>query len=921
MKPLFEIPKLLHPKYFLANKCVEDLMAEGISFAPIDALKKLLTVSDFAYQKINILRALLREDDCQALLPRDFYFTALKGLSLESTQHVYLRELRDFRNRHLLRLMLLEYSGFAPTEEIMCSWSDCADALILHALAYCQQVLRVRHGVPRTPEGKEDFLHTLAMGKLGGRELNYSSDVDLIFAFTQSGETDGQEPLSNAHYWSKLIQNFVYLMQQMTVDGFVFRVDLRLRPNGDSGPVVYSLAAMETYYQEQGRDWERYAMVKARVITENLQTPEWFERLIIPFVYRRYVDFSVIESLRSMKALIEREVQLDPRLDDIKRGRGGIREIEFIIQNVQLIRAGRLPQLRKQNALAALAAIKQAKLIPRCEALKKAYVFFRRLENALQSLEDKQTHSLPNEPIKQAQISWAMGAAHWDELLVALHQFQRIVSSSFLSVLAKTDAYEDEKRMLTNQLSSLWQWHVEESMAVNLLTSIGYEQAEHCYHMIYEFRHSNRCKRLPQSARLRLDRFMMLLLTELAHVPKTDEVLVQVIHLLENIVGRSAYLALLTENPQALNELLFWIGKSPFISSLLASQPFLLETLLNQDKDWEPSSKKQLEKELAQLLGNAQDVEAQEDCLRQFKLTKWLMAARAEVYGTASAVRIGEFLTDLAEVIILAVFDLACTQLSLRHPKMNDMKSKFAIIGYGKLGSREMNYTSDLDLVFLHSALPSDEDLITRLTQKIVHMLTVRTRTGVLYAVDTRLRPSGSAGLLVSPIGAFVTYQKNQAWVWEHQSLLKARVVLGGMRIRKTFQALKESILSLPRDLGRLEEEILSMRAKMEQSQDLHSLKYATGGLLDLEFLVQFLALRTGDASLAQCTHTLALIHQLFLLEVLSEAHYLILKKTYERYHHLLHQNTIEPQAVCEQVEEEFLGVCAFYYKAFAYKS
>ncbi|MGL5741548.1 MAG: bifunctional [glutamate--ammonia ligase]-adenylyl-L-tyrosine phosphorylase/[glutamate--ammonia-ligase] adenylyltransferase [Legionella sp.] len=905
-----EIPELLQSKSWLIEKHLSDLQH------PLrDSGIKLVLVSDYASRHIQLLKTLVMRDACCSLLTRDDYFRALKNVPLNLPQVTYLRELRQFRHEHFLRLLLIELSGNASTEEVIRAWSDCADALILHALDYCKSALAQRYGTPRDGEGDEVNLYALAMGKLGGRELNYSSDVDLIFAYTVVGETDGEERIDNQQFFSKLVQQFVQTLQNVTADGFVFRVDLRLRPNGDSGPLVSSLAAIETYYQEQGRDWERYAMVKARVITEPVAAiAPWFERLIIPFVYRRYVDFSVIESLRSMKAMIEREVELNPRLDDIKRGKGGIREVEFVIQNFQLIRGGRLPQLQKQNALLALAVLKQEKLLPHTDALKQAYLFLRRLENVLQSLNDQQTHSLPADLVKQEQVILAMGYSSWGSLINKLHQYQRIISYAFHSVLGKVKDYEDEKRVLTNQLSSLWQGHVETGMAINLLTSLGYANAPHCYQMIHSFRHSQRCRRLAQGARMRLDRFMVMLLAELTHVEKTDEVVLQVMHLLENIVGRSAYLALLTENPQVLTELLFWFAHSPFITSLLVNQPFLLEVLLDQGHEWRPQSLHQLQRLLVEKLTHHHDVEVQEEILRQFKLTNWLMAARAELYGFSSAVRIGKFLSDVAQVIVNQVLEIACEQLSLRYPEMKQIKSHFAIIAYGKLGSREMNYASDLDLVFLHTANLSEETLVTRLTQKILHMLTTRSQSGVLYSVDTRLRPSGAAGLLVSHVDAFVEYQKHQAWTWEHQALLKARIVTGNARIRAVFLQLKKSVLLLARDKSMLQQDVVSMRSKIEQHQDRNLIASA---LLDLEFLVQFLILKSGEPSLARYTHTLSQLQHLFLSGVFSKEQYVLLKKAYRMHHRLGHQNLLRPGVVSDQgmqdeisaVSSAFLGL------------
>lgn len=905
------IPEVLQSKTAFFEKNASDLQ-----HPLIESVKKLLLISNFSCRRIDLLRTLLKEDQCQNLLSRTQYFAAASQLSLDWPQNTFMSSLRKFRTTHFLRLLLLELAGIATTEQIMRSWSDCADALIMQVLDYCKQSLFARYGTPTDQQGQQVQLFCLAMGKLGGRELNYSSDIDLIFCYAKAGETDGLEQIDNIQYFTKLIQLFVQIMQTTTEDGFVYRVDLRLRPHGESGSLVLSLASMETYYQEQGRGWERYAMVKARIISEQLQdVPSWFQSLITPFVYRRYVDFSVIESLRSMKALIEREVRLNPRLDDIKRGKGGIREIEFIIQNFQLIRGGRMPRLQQQNALSALAVLKQEHLFSRSDTLKTAYLFLRQLENVLQSLDDKQTHSLPNEEIQQAQIAYAMDFSSWSELEVKLHKYQRIISAMFSMVLGKVEAYEDEERLLSNQLSILWQGHMEDSMAVNLLTSLNYANAQQCYQMIHAFRHSRKCRRLSQSARMHLDRFMVLLLTELKNFKNTDQVLLQVMHLLENILSRSPYIALLTENPQSLHELLYWLESSPFITSLLSSQPFLLEVLLNQQQDWKPVSIKQLQIQLQEQLAHSNDIEVQENILRQFKSTHWLMAARAELYGLCHSVRIGQFLADLAEVIVQQVWHLAFTQLCIRYPEMQQIKSRFTIIAYGTLGSREMNFNSDLDLVFLHNAKPSEEALVTRLTQKIVHMLTIRSHAGVLYAVDTRLRPSGSAGLLVSHVDAFINYQRTQAWTWEHQSLLKARVLLGSARVKYVFQSLKKSILQIKRDKTDLKKDVLQMRDKMNQVQETDPIKFDPGGLLDLEFLVQFLMLRVAKPDLARYVHTLNQLQQLFLAKALTKEQYSILKNAYGHYHHLLHQNIVHPElTVNPKIQKKVLEVCQTIY-------
>ncbi|MBA2711759.1 MAG: bifunctional [glutamate--ammonia ligase]-adenylyl-L-tyrosine phosphorylase/[glutamate--ammonia-ligase] adenylyltransferase [Tatlockia sp.] len=888
MRKKIKVPAILDVKMSIYLKHF-DYLAHPLA----KSLQTLLLVSDYACRQLDILKILLAEDDCL----KPFFLTNYLELinHLNSTEPNFAHALRQFRHHHFLRLMLRELAGLASTEETMAAWSDCAEAVILKAIDYCQQETSKRYGHPLDQKNEAAELYVLAMGKLGGRELNFSSDIDLIFAFSESGFTDGEEKITNQQYYSKVVQLFVQLLQNVTVDGFVFRVDLRLRPNGESGALVSSLTAMETYYQEQGRVWERYAMVKARLLGE--QSKDWFQRLIIPFVYRRYVDFSVIESLRSMKAMIEREVQLNPMLDDIKRGLGGIREVEFIIQNIQLIRGGRLPQLQVQNALSALAVLKEEKLLPKTQALKQAYLFLRKLENALQGLNDQQTHSLPKDELQQAQIALALGFANWDLFFKKLEKLMELIASFFRSILRKPELSEDEeKRLIANQLSSLWQGHIEPAMAINTLQGLNFKEAKRCYQMLHAFRHGSRCRRLSQTARLRLDRFMPLLLDELTKVTQTDSVLLQVLHLLENIVGRSAYLALLTENPQVIKELLYWFAHSPFITSLVLDQPFLLEQLLEQDQIGRLPSRAQLHQKLKEELAHCAEDELPEDLLRRFKLNHWLAAARAKFHGKSDVLRIARFLADVAAVVIVEVLEIACKQLASRYPEIMQIKSGFAIIGYGKLGSREMNFNSDLDLVFVHAAAPNEENLITRLSQKIMNMLTIRSQVGVLYSVDTRLRPSGSAGLLVSHIDSFVDYQKNHAWTWEHQALLRARIITGNTRIRQAFKQLKEDVLFLPRDSETLQYEVLTMRGKIDRYKDTLQVKYGAGGLLDLEFLVQFLILANPRHSFSRYTNTLSLVVKLCEEGLLEREQFIKLKEAYRCYFQILQEKLLEPE-------------------------
>lgn len=876
-------------KQTLLNKYFANMDAERQ-----EAVGRLLFVSDYACQHIKDLYALLCEDQCIQALSRKDYCNLAANIPDTLEQPAFNRALRQFRHRHLLRILFREQSGLSNTESSMQAWSDCADAIILHTLDYCLNSLVPRYGMPHSTSGHRVKLEVIALGKLGGRELNYSSDIDLIFFYTAEGYSTGKKSIDNQQYFSKVIQQFVAIMQTMTAEGFVFRVDLRLRPNGESGPLVVSLTAIETYYQEQGRDWERYAMVKARLIHKEFAGyDDMIESVIRPFVYRRYVDFSVIESLRSMKAMIAREVRLKSLSLDIKKGAGGIREIEFIIQSFQLIRGGRIPLLRRTSALLTLDVLQKEALLDNACDLKDAYLFLRKLENYLQANLDQQVHTLPDNPDVRLQLAVALGYPDFKALQTKLLQVQRFVGSTFLAVLSQADIYTDETRLLANQFSGIWHGQVEESLAVNVLSSLGYDEASRCYQLLQEFRHAPRCRRLTQAARLRLDRFMVLLLQELAAFPQTDVLMLKAIRLLEKTVARSAYLALLTENPNVLKELLRYFTVSPFISELVVAYPFLLEVLLDEKKNWYPPSYECLQQSLKSQPEYGRDTETHYELLRQFKLRCFLLVARAEVNGMIEAMAAGRFLADVAQLIINEVLQRACLQLSLRFPEMATIQPHVAVIAYGKLGSREMNYDSDVDLVFLHSANVDKEFLITRLVQKTIHILTMRTQGGTLYAVDTRLRPSGEAGLLVSTMQAYLDYQRQSAWVWEHQALLRARIIFGHQDFAAPFAALKKNIVCIARDRAELASTVQNMRAKMKDHTMPGQAKKGAEALLDLEFLVQFLVLANSDERFSAITNSLEQINMLYHLKVLKQQQWLVLTKAYQEYHQLLHDEIL----------------------------
>lgn len=886
-KPIMSKP-VIFPLLQEKLKIIEPLCNSEVRHPLYQALIKLMLVSDYALHHMKVLKKILAENDYNLNYP---YKQALALLPPQSHSE-FIKSMREFRHYHLLRLLLHEYGGLTNTAQTMRAWSFCADALITHVLDYCQHHLSERYGQPYDQSGTRTRLSVLAMGKLGGQELNFSSDIDLIFVYSEGGKTRGPEIIGNQEYYTKVVQLFIQIMQNPTENGFVFRVDLRLRPFGESGALVSSYSALEAYYQEQGRDWERYAMVKARVIDEPTTDPtHWYNRLIIPFTYRRYIDFSVIDSLRSMKAMIEHEVLINPQFDDIKRGLGGIREIEFIIQNIQLIRGGRLSHLRIQNAMSALNILKEDGLLFRCAFLEQAYFFYRKLENCLQSLNDQQTHRLPEDPFKQSQICYAMNYPDWDNLYFVLCRFKRITRHLFQSILGSVNQ-DGEQSLLFTQLNSVWQGNIESQMAIQLLASIGFQEAERCYQLIQTFRHSPRCRRLNQTARIRLDRFMSLLLMQLSKISPAEPILLNMIRLLDNIVGRSAYLALLTENPHVVKELLYWFSCCPFITSLIVDQPFLLEFLLNQKSD-RLYSRRQLQQQLKILLKENSEIEQQQLALGQFKLRNWLLAARAQVRCHQSNEAVGLFLTNVAQVIVTAVTDLACQQLAKRFPLIEQLKANFAIIAYGRLGSEEMNYHSDLDLVFIHQNSPLQAELMLKLTQRIILLLTTRLQTGVLYAVDTRLRPSGEAGLLLSSFQAYSDYQNTTAWTWEHQALIRARLIVGEALKRK-FNRLKQSILLKPRPIAPLQQDFRDMRKKMLTHLNQAEIKFAPGGLMDLDFLIQYFILSHPLPNYYQYTSTLNLLDYLYENEIIPYDQWQGFRETYKNYQHCIYFSLLQ---------------------------
>ncbi|HEY7752535.1 MAG TPA: bifunctional [glutamate--ammonia ligase]-adenylyl-L-tyrosine phosphorylase/[glutamate--ammonia-ligase] adenylyltransferase [Steroidobacteraceae bacterium] len=778
--------------------------------------------------------------------------------------------LRRLRRRELVRIAWRDLSGAATLEETLHELSDLADAAIRAALAFASRSLTPRYGTPRSAGGEPQELVVLAMGKLGGRELNFSSDVDLVFLYPEAGETDGRRPVANEEYFTRLGQALIRLLDAHTAEGFVFRVDMRLRPLGEAGPLVVSFAAFEEYLQKHGRDWERYAWVKARAVTGEAAYRGLFDEVVRPFVFRRYLDFGVYESLREMKGMIAREVARRELEDDIKLGPGGIREIEFIVQAQQLIRGGSEPALQSASLLAVLPRLAGAKLLPPAAVaeLLDAYGHLRRVENRLQMAEDHQVHRLPEDPLGRERLAAAMGAGSWDEFVRSLAGKRAAVTAQFEGVVLGPGGRGTQPAAL----ESLWAAEPDLARVEDEVASLGMDDAAGASRMLLELRGSAYYRRLDEYGRRRLATLLPRMIAEIArmaggHRADGKTVLARLLRIVESIGGRTAYLALLNENAPALGRLARICGMGDYLARQVAAYPLLLDELLDERVFEGLPDREQFARELAVRLGHAGgDEERQVDALRQFRRAAMFRIAMLDLTGRLPLMHVSDRLTDVAELILEEALALAWSRTVAVHgePRCREAGvergARVAIAGYGKLGGMELGYGSDLDLVFLHDSagegqqtagprVVDNEVFFLRLAQKLVHLLTVHTPAGRLYEVDVRLRPSGKGGLAFTQIGAFAEYQMKEAWTWEHQALLHSRRVAGDAALGARFEAIRREVLMQAVRRDTLREDIREMRERMRAEHarapaGQFDLKQGRGGIADIEFLAQYWVLR-----------------------------------------------------------------------------
>ncbi|MGB3392604.1 MAG: bifunctional [glutamate--ammonia ligase]-adenylyl-L-tyrosine phosphorylase/[glutamate--ammonia-ligase] adenylyltransferase [Stenotrophomonas sp.] len=819
-------------------------------------LRQLAIASDFA------IDTLCRQPELLALLaqpdPPPLPLPQLDPLQ-PSAWPVQLRRHRTAASTRLVWRDLLELDTVDTT---LRGATRLAEDCLQLALAALEQEFAQRHGVVRAGDGSVQRLVVFGLGKLGGGELNFSSDVDLVYAYPQAGESDGARPLVAEEYFARLGQRLARLLDETTADGFCHRVDLRLRPFGNAGRVALSFAGMDQYFQREGRDWERYAWIKARAVAGEVAAGEAWLQTLRPFVYRRYLDYTALDGLREMKAAITAEVARSDRFDDIKRGPGGIREIEFLAQALQLIRGGREPTLRERRLLPALQALVVAAQMDAADgaALIAAYRFLRRLENRLQMLRDAQTHRLPADALDAERIAHGLGYPGRDSLLQALDEQRQRVSAEFAALLAPRRG-----QAAPDGLSNYWRV-LPGGGDATVLAEAGFADAHAADQSLRDFAQSLGVKSLSDNARARLDRVLPALLHAATRSPQPDAALRRVLGLLQAILRRTSYLALLDEQPSALTRLVNVLARSALLSERLMAFPLLLDELLDTRVAGPLPEVPEMRAACAAALA-IDDPEAALRTLNETRLALSFRMALAFHDGRQRAVDCTRQLAQLADAVVVTVLEMARADLATAHGEVPG--GRFAIIGYGSLGGLELGFGSDLDLVFLYDH-PADVEQsdgprplessrwFARLAQKVMALLSAVTAAGRLYDIDVRLRPDGGKGALVSSLASYADYQRERAWTWEHQALVRARGIAGDATLLADFEHVRRTTLTSARDSDTLYADVLKMRARMRGELDRSDaarldLKQGAGGLVDLEFVLQTGVLAGAVQSPALC--------------------------------------------------------------------
>ena len=823
-----------------------------------EQLQKTLRASQYAEQVLSLHHVALEQDYAvdefkHSLSTENIQQFIHDTLSNINDEIEWMKAIRILRARLMFRWIWQDANQLTDVVTLTRELSDFADASIIAAKDFARIPLIAKHGEPIGYNGKLQDLIVIGMGKLGAQELNLSSDIDLIFAFDEQGETNGRKCIDVQQFCIFWGQKLIYLLDHITAEGFVFRVDMRLRPWGDGSALAISHVALEKYLSQHGREWERYAWIKARIVTGGNDGDDLLE-MTRPFVFRKYVDYTAFEAMREMKAMIEREVARRNIADDIKLGAGGIREVEFIVQVFQLIYGGAKLELQDRQCLVSLKHLGEVGLLDHQSVLdlEDAYLFLRRVEHAIQALNDQQTQSLPTEPELRQRMIDTLGFDDWDSFIDFLDQKRNKVTFQFEHLI--------KEKGLESPIESFAQL---ESQLNDILDDTA-------KNLVHEFWYGHAIKKLPAKAVQRLKEFWPHLIGAILQSDKPQVALMRLMPLVESVMRRTVYLVMLIESKGALQRLVKMATVSPWICEELTHYPVLLDEFLSMD--FELPKRKDLEDSLRQQLLRIEidQVEDQMRVLRLFKKSNVLTVAASDVLAESLLMKVSDALTDIAEVSVIATLNLAYQTVAKKHGYPVDAEGQrcsidhtaFTVIGYGKVGGIELGYGSDLDLVFIHymdeqadtdgAKSISSFEFAMRVAQKFMSLMTTQTLDGRVYEVDTRLRPSGEAGLLVTSLKAFEQYQLKSAWVWEHQALVRARSIAGEQSLRTKFEELRCRILTLPREDESVRKEVLNMRQKMkdhlgsskEQKKDgIFHLKQDAGGIVDIEFMAQYMVL------------------------------------------------------------------------------
>ncbi len=775
------------------------------------------------------------------------------------------KQLRVQRNWMMGRIALRDLMRLAQLEETVAATSELADALVSATLDWHYERLCERYGTPIGKEsGQPQKLIVIGMGKLGGQELNFSSDIDLIFTYAEGGETQGAvKSISNDQFFLRLGQAVNKSLVEVTEDGFVYRVDMRLRPFGEAGPLAANFASLEHYYEIHGRAWERYALVKARVMAGDKEQGSELFNILRPFVYRRYVDFTAMESLRELKAMIAEQVAKKGMQENVKLGAGGIREIEFIAQAFQLVHGGRITELQTRSLLPTLQILLNNEFLEaeNYNKLVTAYRFLRTAENRLQMWNDQQTHDLPSAEHQQTMLAESMGFAEYAGFYQELTKHRDYVESQFKRVFAEEG--EDAQR---DEMATVWDDDFEDVESVAAIAEFG-DSATELLKTLKDFKSSRAVQTLSKDGMERLNTTMPHVLKILLQPDISMQTIKRVFSVIEAITKRSVYLILLKENPQALKNLIGLCEVSPWLTDMLVKYPALLDQLLDERELYSPLNAEQLSKEACKLLDEHElDEEQFMDRLRQWRHAQVFKVAAADITGHLPVMKVSDYLTWIAEAVLNVSVEFAWRFMQQRSGlpgglAEGEKRNPFCVIGYGKLGGIELGYGSDLDIVFLYEGVASGAQTVNpngrsldnaiyfiRLGQKVISLLTTMMPSGKVYEIDTRLRPNGNSGMLVTDLASYQAYIENKAWTWEHQALVRARAVAGDSQSVDAFESFRKAFIQQPRDVDKLRDEVVEMRQKMKSSLDKSNaeqfdLKQGTGGIVDIEFMMQYLVL------------------------------------------------------------------------------